>query len=117
MDKYYLEQTEKNIAVVEPVETTASSMHTGVVSTSSTTPVSWEEQKKLESERRKKEKALSNLEQQLATLEAQKKQLEQKLADPTVYSNGEKAKAVQHEIEEISLQIEQVTEQWMELSE
>ena len=115
--KYYLEQTEKNIAVVEPVETTASSMHTGVVSTSSTTPVSWEEQKKLESERRKKEKALSNLEQQLATLEAQKKQLEQKLADPTVYSNGEKAKAVQHEIEEISVQIEQVTEQWMELSE
>ena len=115
--KYYLEQTEKNIAVVEPVETTASSMHTGVVSTSSTTPVSWEEQKKQESERRKKEKALSNLEQQLATLEAQKKQLESKLADPQVYSNGEKAKAVQHEIEEISLQIEQVTEQWMELSE
>ena len=115
--KYYIEQTEKNIAVVEPVETTASSMHTGVVSTSSTTPVSWEEQKKQESERRKKEKALSNLEQQLATLEAQKKQLEQKLADPQIYSNGEKAKAVQHEIEEISLQIEQVTEQWMELSE
>ena len=115
--KYYLEQTEKNIAVVEPVETTASSMHTGVVSTSSTTPVSWEEQKKLESERRKKEKALSNLEQQLATLEAQKKQLEQKLADPTVYSNGEKAKAVQHEIEEISVQIEDLTNQWMELSE
>ena len=86
-------------------------------SRASGTPLSWEEQKRLESERRKKEKALSNLEQQLATLEDQKKALEQKLADPAVYSNGEKAKAVQHEIEEIATQIEQVTEQWMELSE
>ena len=128
--KYYLEQTEKQRAVPGPVE--GESLPLGSATTvSSPTPsnggpaprnapqeqLSWEEQKKLESERRKKEKALSTLEQQLATLEDQKKQLEQKLADPQVYSNGEKAKAVQHEIEQISLQIEQVTEQWMELSE
>ncbi len=79
--------------------------------------LSWEEQKRLDAEKRKKEKALSNLEQQLVALEDQKKQLEQKLADPQVYSNGEKAKAVQHEIEALTTQIEQVTEQWMELSE
>ena len=144
--KYYLEQMEKSV-VPEPVEgpqkgggslplaTAASASSTtpsagsnaarnacsassnGGPSTSSGTPLSWEEQKRLESERRKKEKALSNLEQQLATLEEQKKQLEQKLADPQVYSNGEKAKAVQHEIEALTTQIEQVTEQWMELSE
>ena len=79
--------------------------------------LSWEEQKRLDAEKRKKEKALSNLEQQLAALEDQKKQLEQKLADPAVYSNGEKAKAVQHEIEVVAQKIEEVTEQWMELSE
>ena len=114
---YYLEQTEKNYAVVEPVETTSNKMPAAVVSTNSTTTLSWEDQKKLEAEKRKKEKQISQLEDQLAALESQKKQLETKLADPTVYSNGEKAKAVQHEIEAVSLQIEEITEQWMELSE
>ena len=130
--KYYLEQTEKNFAfpaggsaVPELVEGSAPqiSANSGPSRASGTTEepakvqLSWEEQKKLESERRKKEKALATLEQQLATLEDQKKQLEQMLADPAVYSNGEKAKAVQHKIEELATQIEQVTEQWMNLSE
>ncbi len=139
--KYYLEQVEKSV-VPEHVEggslplATATDVSSatpsagsnaarnacsvpanGGPSRASGTPLSWEEQKRIEAERRKKEKALSNLEQQLATLEDQKKQLEQKLADPSVYSNGEKAKAVQHQIEELATQIEQVTEQWMELSE
>ena len=137
---YYLEQSEKRgvpeakRGVPEPVEGQkkegGSLPLAPATSVASTTPsagsnaarnacsnLSWEEQKQLESERRKKEKALANLEQQLATLEDQKKTLENKLADPQVYSNGEKAKAVQREIEQISAQIEQVTEQWMELSE
>ena len=130
---YYLEQTEKEggglpLAADTAVSSAtpsaglnaarnACSTESSAPSTSSGTPLSWEEQKRLESEKRKKEKALSNLEQQLSTLESQKKQLEQKLADPAVYSNGEKAKAVQHEIEAVSLQIEEITEQWMELSE
>ena len=140
--KYYLGQTEKSavptggVAVPEALEgpqkgggslplatativssATPSAGSNAARNSCSVPPLSWEEQKKLESERRKKEKALSNLEQQLATLEDQKKQLEQKLADPQVYSNGEKAKAVQHEIESLSTQIEEITEQWMELSE
>ncbi|MBP5601972.1 MAG: ABC-F family ATP-binding cassette domain-containing protein [Treponema sp.] len=124
---YYLEQSEK----FAQTNTEGGSLPLApATSVASTTPsagsnaarnacsnLSWEEQKQLESERRKKEKALANLEQQLAALEDQKKTLENKLADPQVYSNGEKAKAVQREIEQISAQIEQVTEQWMELSE
>ena len=119
---YYLEQQEKfanpeqkasppeqKAAIPEPVE--------GPQNNSSGAPLSWEEQKRLESERRKKEKTLANLEQQLAQLEEQKQTLENKLADPQVYSNGEKAKAVQREIEEVAAKIEQVTEQWMLASE
>ena len=79
--------------------------------------LSWEEQKKLEAEKRKKQKQISQLEDQLAQLEEKKKSLENKLADPQVYSNGEKAKAVQKEIEEITTQIEETTEKWMELAE
>ncbi len=126
---YYLEQMEK-AAVPEHVEGRGGeSLPLGSAVPSSPTPsnggpaprnapqLSWEEQKKLEAEKRKKEKTLAALEQQLADLEQKKSDLENRLADPAVYSNGEKAKAVQHQIEDLATQIEQVTEQWMLASE
>ena len=67
--------------------------------------------------RRKKEKALARLEEEIAELEEKKATLEQKLSDPAVYSNGEKAKAVQREIAETAAKIDEVTEQWMLASE
>lgn len=79
--------------------------------------LSWEEQKKLDAEKRKKEKELLRLEQKIAELEAKKKELENKMADPQVYSNGEKAKAVQREIDQVVQEIEETTEQWMLASE
>lgn len=121
---YYLEQTEK-------AQQGGGGLPLGsATSVSSPTPsngepaprsapqnLSWEDQKKLEAEKRKKQKQISQLEDQLAQLEEKKKSLENKLADPQVYSNGEKAKAVQKEIEEITTQIEETTEKWMELAE
>ena len=75
-------------------------------------PLSWEEQKRLDAERRKAEKEVSRLEEKITELEEKKSGLENKLADPAVYSNGEKAKAVQREIEELSAQIEETTSVW-----
>ena len=125
---YYLEQQEKQGGESLPLGS-ATELAQSASPASSPTPsnggpaprnapqLSWEEQKKLEAQRRKKEKCLANLEAQLASLEDQKKVLENKLADPQVYSNGEKAKAVQNQIEELSRQIEDLTDQWMLLSE
>ena len=125
---YYLEQQEKQGGESLPLGS-ATELAQSASPASSPTPsyggpaprnapqLSWEEQKKLEAQRRKKEKSLANLEAQLASLEDQKKVLENKLADPQVYSNGEKAKAVQNQIEELSRQIEDLTDQWMLLSE
>ena len=125
---YYLEQQEKQGGESLPLGS-ATELAQSASPASSPTPsnggpaprnapqLSWEEQKKLEAQRRKKEKSLANLEAQLASLEDQKKNLENKLADPQVYSNGEKAKAVQNQIEELSRQIEDLTDQWMLLSE
>ena len=122
--EFYMEQLSKNAegTVVEPVETTAAGSKTSssaVVSTSSTTvstaaagPLSWEEQKRLDAERRKAEKEVSRLEEKITELEEKKSELENKLADPAVYSNGEKAKAVQREIEELAAQIEETTAAW-----
>lgn len=74
--------------------------------------LSWEEQKRLDAERRKAEKEVSRLEEKITELEEKKSELENKLADPAVYSNGEKAKAVQREIEELAAQIEETTSAW-----
>ena len=75
-------------------------------------PLSWEEQKKFEAARRKAEKEVANLEAKITELEAKKSELENKLADPAVYSNGEKAKAVQRDIEAVTAEIDEVTAAW-----
>lgn len=87
------------------------------VETKSESKLSWEEQKKRESERRKIEKKVSRLEEEIENLENKKNELETKLSNPEIYSNGEKAKAVQKEIEEIASQIEIVTLEWEKASE
>ena len=87
------------------------------VESKSESKLSWEEQKKRESERRKIEKKVSRLEEEIENLENKKNELETKLSDPQIYSNGEKAKAVQKEIEEIASQIEIVTLEWEKASE
>lgn len=87
------------------------------VESKSESKLSWEEQKKRESERRKIEKKVSRLEQEIENLENKKNELETKLSNPEIYSNGEKAKAVQKEIEEIASQIEIVTLEWEKASE
>ena len=123
--KYYLEQTEKQgggsyaslPSFVSDSKASENKTSLPLETKSKDNNLSWEEQKRLESERRKKEKALSNLEEQISSLEEKKSELESKLADPQVYSNGEKAKSVQHEIETVSSQIEALSEQWLALSE
>lgn len=87
------------------------------VESKSESKLSWEEQKKRESERRKIEKKISRLEEEIENLENKKNELETKLSNPEIYSNGEKAKAVQKEIEEIASQIEIVTLEWEKASE
>lgn len=79
--------------------------------------LSWEEQKKRDSERRKIEKEVSKLEEEIEALENKKSELEAKMGNPEVYSNGEKAKAVQNEINSLAQQIEEKTQAWEAASE
>ena len=83
----------------------------------SETKLSWEEQKKRDSERRKIEKKIQKLESDIELLENKKSELEGQLANPAVYSNGEKAKSVQRDIENLTQQIEQITLEWEQASE
>ena len=83
----------------------------------SETKLSWEEQKKRDSERRKIEKKIQKLESDIELLENKKSELEEQLANPAVYSNGEKAKSVQRDIENLAQKIEQITLEWEQASE
>ena len=84
---------------------------------SASAPLSWEEQKKQEAARRKAEKEVAQLESKIADLESKKSELENHLADPSVYTNGEKAKAVQREINALSQEIETTTQAWEQAAE
>ncbi|MBP5794283.1 MAG: ABC transporter ATP-binding protein, partial [Spirochaetaceae bacterium] len=71
-----------------------------------------EEEKRLQAEKRKKEKEVSRLEGEIAGVEAKITELQNKLSDPAVYSVGEKARAVQTEISDLQVQLEKLNEEW-----
>ena len=81
-------------------------------STVSTGALSWEEEKKLQAERRKKEKEVNRLEEEISKVEQKLSDLQNQLANPDVYSNGEKAKAVQNQISELEIQLEKLNVDW-----
>ncbi len=80
--------------------------------TKSAGKLNWEEQKKIEAERRKNEKEVARLETEIAKAEKEKSALESKMALPEVYSNGAKAKEVQQKIDETTKKIETLTQAW-----
>ncbi|MBQ8681051.1 MAG: ABC-F family ATP-binding cassette domain-containing protein [Treponema sp.] len=76
--------------------------------------LSYEEKKKFEAERRKAEKKVSQIEEEIARIEEEKSAEENKMANPEVYSNGEKAKAVQTKIAQLSQKLDELNAQWEE---
>ena len=78
---------------------------------------SWEEQKAREAAKRKLEKQIAECENKITELEAEKKSLEAQMANPEIYSNGEKCKAVQKKIDEVTVQIDEWEMKWTTLSE
>ena len=115
---YYLEQTvEKAAAKTGAKETGKTELQPSgdnKPAEVSSGKLSYEEQKKQEAEKRKIQKEVSRLEDLIAELEEKKSAQDLKMADPSVYSNGEKAKAVQRELEEICSKIEETTAAWEE---
>lgn len=79
--------------------------------------IKWEEEKRLASERRKIERQVEKLEAQIAAKENEKKSLEEKLAEPEIYSNGEKAKGVQRKIAALAEELEDLNAEWESAAE
>ncbi len=81
------------------------------------TPVSYEEQKKLRAERRKLEKEEKLILSELEKTENGISENEKLLAEPEVYTNGEKSKAVQQKIAELKDLAETLSEKWAIIAE
>ncbi len=81
------------------------------------TKLSWEEQKKIEAEKRKAQKNVQTLEESILKLEEEKSGYEKQMADPEVYTNGEKAKTVQKKIDDLAQKLEELNLEWMEAAE
>ena len=123
--KYYMERIEAEAAGEVP-PSPASSKAASANEKAAAAPVAdgsasgkeaWEKRKQEEAERRKIEKEVARLEKLIAEAEAKKGELEASLSLPEVYSNGEKAKAVQKKIAELAAKIESLSEQWEQAAE
>lgn len=121
--KYYMErieaeeagivgQFERGTGIATSSVNSTKTSETKADATKSAGKLNWEEQKKIEAERRKNEKEVARLETEIAKAEEEKSALESKMALPEVYSNGAKAKEVQQKIDETTKKIETLTQTW-----
>jgi len=117
--RYYMERLEREEAGLEP---SAPSERIEIQkvqkpATVSSGKVSWEEQKKLDAQKRKMERTVNALEEEILATEEKKSVLEKSMANPDVYSNAVKAKAVQKEIDELNSKLDELNKQWEEAAE
>lgn len=129
---YYLERLEREASGETPGETSFASAlgaqaKKAESSAQAETPVpkrgsettlsgasSYEIEKKLKAERRKLEREEARLMEEIGHTEELKKAQERALADPAVYSDGAKSRAVQAEIERLDSLVISLTAQWEE---
>jgi ATP-binding cassette subfamily F protein 3 len=115
--QYYMEQLEKESLGLDQDENLVSKVAKPVAQKQiSEGAKSYEEQKRLKSERRKLEKEEQRLMDEITALEEKKANLEEELSKPEVYSDGAKSKAVQEEIEKTAKLIEETSQKWEEIS-
>ncbi len=79
--------------------------------------LSYEAQKKQRAERRKQEKEEQRIMAALTETEEEIKKLELLMAQPDIYSDGEKIRSIQHQIQTLTAYAEELTEAWEQLTE
>lgn len=106
---YYMRRLEDEAGGIVPAATAAAAKSETVASANKQR---WQDQKKALAERRKIERAVELLETQIAAAEHDLKEAHDALADPAVYTNGEKAKATQQHIDRLTAQLDELTARW-----
>lgn len=106
--EYFLEQKTK-------LQNASESFVQAKTSEKTATQVSWEEAKKVKAEKQKREKMIARLENEMSTLENEKKILEEKLNTPEVYTDGNASREVQKRLSEIDKTLSEKMSEWEKL--
>ena len=116
--EYYMERLEKEQQGLEinPLENKNAKITKEENENKTQSALSWEEEKKRKNERKRLEKEEERLMEEIAKAEEEKTLLEQQLALPEIYSDGNKSRAVQQKIEEIDKKIETLSTNWETIS-
>lgn len=110
---YYLEKRDELTAIYAPEKTT----DTPAEDTSSSSRLSWQQQKELQAAKRKKENALKKLEEEIEQLENRDGELDELMALPENAVNVAKCVEISKEKDAIAAKLETLYEQWESLSE
>lgn len=112
---YYLEKHEE---AAPPLTSAPSVLKTDKApETISDTKADWQEQKKLQAEKRKRENRIQKIEEEIEAVEARQSQLEADLADPSNGTNVAKLQEISKEQEALSLKLAGLMEEWEKLLE
>jgi len=84
---------------------------------SETATTAWEEEKRRKADRRKLEKDVERIEQQIADTEAQKKAFEAQMARPEIYCDGGKCRQIQQSVTDLEGKLTELNAQWEEAAE
>jgi ATP-binding cassette, subfamily F, member 3 len=103
---YYLEKKEEE-AELERLQTVE--IHE---KTTTDKRLSFKEEKRIQSEQRKRERQIANLEEAIEKLEEELLHLEEKMTEPEVYENHEKALEYTNKTNEVKQEIEKLMEEW-----
>lgn len=106
---YYMRRLEDEANGIVPADTGAAAKPEETVSANKQR---WQDQKKAVAARRKIERTVELLEAQIAAAEHELKAAHDALADPAVYTDGEKAKATQQHIDRLTARLDDLTAQW-----
>jgi ATP-binding cassette subfamily F protein 3 len=111
---YYVEkkQEEAEIEKLDQVE-----MKTMVEEKPNSRKLSFQEEKQLQSEQRKKERQITKLEEEIEALEEKLAALEEQMAEPEVYEDHEKSLEMMNITNEVKTELELKMETWAALQE
>lgn len=109
---YYLNEKAKEEAAAQE----AAAEETPTIKAVSENKLSYQEQKKRDSEKRKLERQVAQAEKDLEKLEAKEKEIQQAMADPAIAADFSKLGPLQEDLTAVQEKINQVTQAWEDAS-
>lgn len=118
---YYIQKLQNDLTIMPPREAVtrrpnnANGLPSKTAAAGATeSQLSREERKRADAERRRAQREVQRLEAEIAALEERKKEAEASLADPAIYTDGNKCRDVQKMISDAEARLKELNNQWEE---